>query len=107
MFTLYLDGFRPLLLGSTVRDDNDQLIVTLTNPDLFVDGELYLPANSLHISKRVFLLDAVCYVEIHVENYSCQPADAVLTLSVAADFKDIYEVRRMARQKHGDIDEPI
>jgi glycogen debranching enzyme len=106
-FMLYLDGFRPLILGSTVRDDNDQLIVTLTNPDLFVDGELYLPANSLHISKRVFLLDAVCYAEIRVENYSSQPVDPVLTLSVAADFKDIYEVRGMARQKHGDLDEPI
>jgi len=106
-FMLYLDGFRPLILGSTVRDDNDQLIVTLTNPDLFVDGELHLPANSLHISKRAFLLDAVCYVEVRVENYSGQPVDPVLTVSVAADFKDIYEVRGMARQRHGDMDEPI
>jgi glycogen debranching enzyme len=107
MFTLYLDGFRPLLLGSTVRDDNDQLIVTLTNPDLFVDGELCLPANSLHISKRAFLLDAVCYVEIGIENYSMQVVDSALTLRVAADFKDIYEVRGMAREKHGEIREPL
>jgi glycogen debranching enzyme len=106
-FMLYLDGFRPLILGSTVRDDNDQLIVTLTNPDLFVDDELCLPANSLHISKRVFLLDAVCYVEIRVENYSDQLVDPVLMLSVAADFKDIYEVRGMAREKHGDLREPL
>src|ERR1700728_40951 len=107
MFTLYLDGFRPLILGSTVRDDNDQLIVTLTNPDLFVDGELYLPANSMHISKRAFLLDAVCYVEIRVENYSTQLVDPLLTLSVSADFKDIYEVRGMARGKHGHVNDPL
>jgi glycogen debranching enzyme len=106
-FMLYLHGFRPLILGSTVRDDNDQLIVTLTNPDLFVDGELCLPANSLHISKRAFLLDAVCYVEIRVENYSTQLVDPVLTLSVSADFKDIYEVRGMARGKHGYVHEPL
>jgi glycogen debranching enzyme len=106
-FRLYLDGFRPLILGSTVRDDNDQLIVTLTNPDLFVDGELYLPANSLHISKRAFLLDAVCYMEIRVENYSCQSVNPELTLSVAADFKDIYEVRGLARKKHGDVSQPV
>jgi glycogen debranching enzyme len=105
-FMLYLDGFRPLILGSTVRDDNDQLIVTLTNPDLFVGGELHLSANSLHISKRIFLLDAVCYVEIRMENYSSQAVDPTLTLSVAADFKDIYEVRGMARQKRGDLDKP-
>jgi glycogen debranching enzyme len=106
-FMLYLDGFRPLILGSTVRDDNDQLIVTLTNPDLFEEGELTLPANSLHLSKRVFLLDAVCYVEIRVENYSTQRVDPVLTLSVSADFKDIYEVRGMARGKHGQVHEPL
>jgi glycogen debranching enzyme len=107
MFTLYLDGFRPLLLGSTVRDDNDQLIVTLTNPDLFVDGELCLAANSLHIFKRAFLLDAVCYVEIGVENYSMRVVDSVLTVRFAADFKDIYEVRGMAREKHGEIRKPL
>ena len=106
-FMLHLDGFRPLILGSTVRDDNDQLIVTLTNPDLFVDGELYLPANSMHISKRAFLLDAVCYVEIRVENYSTQLVDPLLTLSVSADFKDIYEVRGMARGKHGHVNDPL
>src|SRR3984885_13344253 len=83
-FMLYLDGFRPLILGSTVRDDNDQLVVTLTNPDLFIDGALHLPANSLHISKRIFLLDAVCYVELRIENYSCQAVDPTLTLSVTA-----------------------
>jgi glycogen debranching enzyme len=106
-FMLYLDGYRPLILGSTVRDDNDQLIVTLTNPDLFVEDELYLPANSLHISKRVFLLDAVCYVEIRMENYSRQSVSPVLTLNLAADFKDIYEVRGMARQKRGNVGEPV
>jgi len=36
-----IDGVRPMLLGSTVRDDNDQLTVTLTNPDVFLGSELY------------------------------------------------------------------
>jgi len=106
-FMMYLDGVRPLLLGSTVRDDNDQLIVTLTNPDLFIDGVLRLPANSLHISKRVFLLEAVCYVEVRIENYSSQSVASTITLKVATDFKDIYEVRGMARRRHGDIHRPM
>ena len=31
-------GSRPFFLSSTVRDENDQLAVALTNPDLFRDG---------------------------------------------------------------------
>jgi glycogen debranching enzyme len=98
---LDLDGLRPLLLGSTVRDDNDQLIVTLTNPDWFVDGQLRLEANSLHISRRTFLLDSVCYLEIHLENYSFQSINTNLTIHFAADYMDIYEVRGMSRKARG------
>lgn len=98
---LDLDGLRPLLLGSTVRDDNDQLIVTLTNPDWFVDGKLRLASNSLHISRKTFLLDSVCYLEIHIENYSFQSVDTNLTIHFAADYRDIYEVRGMSRNARG------
>ena len=98
---LDLNGFRPLLLGSTVRDDNDQLIVTLTNPDWFVDGQLQLSANSLHISRKTFLLDSVCYLEIQLENYSFQSVDTNLSIHFAADYRDIYEVRGMARKGRG------
>ena len=35
---LELEGSRPFFLSSTVRDENDQLAVTLTNPDLLRDG---------------------------------------------------------------------
>jgi len=99
--TLELDGSRPLLLGSTVRDDNDQLIVTLTNPDLFLGDELHLPANSLHISRKIFLFEAVCYEEIRLENYAFETADTVLTLRFASDYMDIYEVRGMSRKERG------
>jgi glycogen debranching enzyme len=98
---LRLDGLLPLLLGSTVRDDNDQFLVTLTNPDLFLQGELLLPANSLHISKKLFLLDAVCYLEVCVENYALTSVDSLLTIQFSADFKDIYEVRGMSRDARG------
>lgn len=99
--TLDLDGLRPLLLGSTVRDDNDQLIVTLTNPDMFAGGQLHLAANSLHISRRTFLLDEVCYVEIQLENYSFKSVDTSLTIRFGADYMDIYEVRGMSRSSRG------
>jgi glycogen debranching enzyme len=100
--TLTLDELRPLLLGSTVRDDNDQLIVTLTNPDLFLNEQLVLPANSLHISKRLFLLDSTCYLEILVENYAFTTVNSVLNIQFSSDYKDIYEVRGMSRDRRGE-----
>lgn len=99
--TLSLNGSRPMLLGSTVRDDNDQLIVTLTNPDLFIDEQLVLPANSLHISKRIFLRDAAFYLEVRVENYAFKTVDSTLTIQFSSDYKDIYEVRGMSRDARG------
>ena len=41
-FFLELEGSRPFLLSSTVRDDNDQLYVALTNPDLCRGGRVVL-----------------------------------------------------------------
>src|SRR5882724_571307 len=98
---LDLNDATPLLLGSTVHDDNDQLVVTLTNPDLFCDGKLYLAANSIHISRKVFLYDATCYHEIRLENYAFAKAEIVLSLRFQADFMDIYEVRGMSRKERG------
>src|SRR5262245_34622425 len=40
---LELENGRTFFLGSTVRDENDQLAVALTNPDLLRDGRLRLP----------------------------------------------------------------
>ncbi len=98
---LDLNGATPLLLGSTVRDDNDQLVVNLTNSDLFQNGELYLPANSIHISRKTFLFDATLYSEIRLENFSFEATEIVLSFRYCADFMDIYEVRGMSRNKRG------
>ena len=39
---LLLDDTQPLLLGSNLRDDNSQLTVDLTNPDVYQQGRLVL-----------------------------------------------------------------
>jgi glycogen debranching enzyme len=74
-FVMDLNCATPLLLGSTVRDDNGQFIVNLTNSDLFRDGKLYLPANSIHISRKIFLFDAALYAEIKLENYAFEATE--------------------------------
>ena len=44
-----VQGRRPLLLSSTVREDNATLAVDLTNPDIIVDDQVVLARDQLHI----------------------------------------------------------
>lgn len=104
--TLELDGRRPFFLSSTIRDDNDQLTVALTNPDLCRDGRVSLPLGSLFLSVKKLLWEAACYQELRISNHGTQPANVVITLQFAADFADIYEVRGLRRKERGQDLEP-
>src|SRR5947209_1098300 len=61
---LELEGGRPFFLSSTIRDENDQLSVALTNPDLLRDGKVWLPLGTLHLALRKFLWRGVCYQQL-------------------------------------------
>jgi glycogen debranching enzyme len=104
-FLLEFEGARPFLLSSTVRDDNDQLSVALTNPDLCREGRVYMPMGSLHLAWRKFLWMGTLYQELRVENHGMQPVEATIGMQFAADFADIYEVRGLKRRARGqDLD---
>jgi glycogen debranching enzyme len=99
---LELEGARPFLLSSAIRDDNDQLTVALTNPDLCRENLVYLPFGSLHLGLKMFLWQGACYQELRIENYGMQSADVAVTMEFAADYADIYEVRGLKRKTRGD-----
>lgn len=103
---LELEGARPSFLSSTIRDDNDQLTVALTNPDFCREGRVYLPLGSLYLGLKRFLWDGVCHQELRIVNHGMQPAEAGLTIQLAADFADIYEVRGLKRKARGQDLEP-
>src|SRR3954465_10514998 len=52
---LRICGARPLLLSSSVRDDNMVLSVDLTNPDLTLGSGQVIPRGSVHIYRGKFL----------------------------------------------------
>src|SRR4051812_40990195 len=89
---LRLSGTRPLLLSSTVRDDNTLLAVDLTNPDITVGDEVAVPRGTLHIFRSKFLWQAVCYERLKILNHGLTPVHLSLSLSFGADFDDIFEV---------------
>jgi glycogen debranching enzyme len=104
---LDIDGACPFFLSSTVRDDNDQLTVALTNPDLRYPNVNHLPLGSLHIARRFFLWAGVCYQEVTVENHSRQRATTRLRIRCAADYADIFEIGGTARKGRGEELPPL
>jgi glycogen debranching enzyme len=97
-----LNRARPLFLSSTIREDNDLLVVDLTNPDFVREGEIAVPRGTLHILRIKFLWQGVCYERMRVKNYGLTPVDVSIGLHFEADFVDIFEVRGMKRERRGD-----
>ena len=100
---LLLNGVQPLLLGSNVRDDNSQLTVDLTNPDIYFDQRLVLPKDTLHVVRTIFLWGDTAYQRLAIRNYGDHVVDLQLTILFDSDFADLFEVRGLHRSKHGQI----
>jgi glycogen debranching enzyme len=100
-FTLRLNGQQPLLLSSTIREDNAFLSVDLTNVDTNLNGSGTLPRGTLHLFRLQFLRDAACYEYIRLLNYGLDPVHVVLSFQFDADFADIFEVRGTKRERKG------
>jgi len=91
---LRLNKKKPLLLSSSIKEDNDFLSVDLTNPDLTDCGVL---ENSVHISRNQFIRNSVYYEEISIVNYGEVESKIELSLAFGADFKDLFEIRGIPR----------
>src|SRR5258705_8403216 len=100
---LLLNGMQPLLLGSNVRDDNTQLTVDLTNPDIYFDQHRILPKDTVHVVRTIFLWRDTAYQRFAVRNYCDHAIDLLLTLLFDSDFADLFEVRGLHRTKHSHV----
>ncbi|MEK1839922.1 glycogen debranching N-terminal domain-containing protein [Pseudomonas sp. NPDC086112] len=100
---LTLNGARPLLLSSTLRDDNAMLTCDLTNPDLFDShGEKILHHDLIHLRRSRFLWNGSCYERLTLRNFDDSPQHLQLRIQFAADFKDLFEVRGARRPQRGE-----
>jgi glycogen debranching enzyme len=98
---LQICGVRPLLLSSTVRDDNTLLSVDLTNPDLTLSSGAFLPRGSMHLYRGKFLTENGCIEKLAVHNFGLTAVNLELTVTFAADYCDIFEVRGQTRKRRG------
>jgi len=97
-----MGGRRPLLLSSTVKEENDLLAVDLTNPDLAArDGTLLLLRGQVHLFRAKFLWRGVCYERLRLSNFALELTAIDLSVSFDADFADVFEVRGSKRERRG------
>jgi glycogen debranching enzyme len=101
---LQLGKERPLILGSSVTEDNVVFAVDLTNPDMTL-GDVLVPRGTIHIFRSIFLWNDACYQRLRLFNYARSALDIDLCLSVEADFADIFEVRGFTRERGGLVHE--
>ncbi len=101
---LRINGARPMLLRSGLRDDNAALICDLSNPDLEdARGACVLRHDSIHIRRVRLLWDGVAYERIAIKNFDHSAQSLRLSLTYAADFADIFEVRGATRAARGQM----
>ncbi len=98
---LAIAGRRPVLLNSTVKNNNTLLAVDLTNPDLYMDGECVATSGALHLFRGRILWAGWCSERIRMTNYTSRTLEIPLTIRFDADYRDIFEVRGKARERRG------
>src|SRR5437660_904110 len=99
--TLNLGKHRPLLLSSTVREDNAVMAVDATNPDAWRDSEIVIPRGTMHVFRSKILWKKTCYERLRIHNYGRAAVDVSFAIEFDADFADIFELRGMNRERRG------
>jgi glycogen debranching enzyme len=97
-FELKIAGETPYYLNSDVSQENAQLRVNLSNPDLGApDNENYLPHNSIQLERNCVIVGPALFHKLRVRSYTLTPVKVSIDLLFSADFADVFEVRGFKR----------
>jgi glycogen debranching enzyme len=105
--SLRLGGLRPLLLSSAVSADNTVLSVNMTNPDMALSPDRKLLRDTVHVERQMVLGDGLLRERITVRNFGDAPLQCDMSMTFAADFADIFEVRGQKRAHRGERLAPV
>ena len=100
-FELRLGRREPLLLSSTVAEDNSSFTADLTNPDVVRDGKVILSRGALHVFRSRVLSNGGSIERIRVSNHDLHSIEVPLTVRFDSDFADVFEVRGTRRADRG------
>lgn len=103
LYRLGLGGGRPALLSASVSRDNVFFVAHMTNRALSPIGESGTPQGLVHIARTRLLLQERMYERISCTNYDSRTAVLPLRFELAADFRDMFEVRGSVRKARGEM----
>jgi len=98
-----LQGKAPLLLSSNVKEDNDFLVVDLTNPDFEDERGSFISRGTIHVVRTIFLWDGRYFERMKISNFGDETVKLSLDMEFSADFMDIFEVRGIKRKRSGKL----
>ncbi len=98
---LLVHGLRPLVLHATASEDEQQVAVDLTNPDVTEPGRHPLAGQTVRIARRLTLYERQLYETLMVESFASGVHELALTWCFRADFADVFEVRGLRRSRRG------
>jgi glycogen debranching enzyme len=104
-FRMTVSGRDPVLLSSS-SERAYMSHVDLTNPDLYEGDAVMVPQQTLNI-RRIRAINGRLFERVRVKNYNGHAISLDLAFSLAADFADIFEVRGMVREEHGELEAPV
>lgn len=99
-----IEGMQPLFLSSSV-ERGYMANIHLSNPDITEEGTVVIPQDAISI-RRSRLIKEGLVERIYVRNYHSAPVHVRMSVTLASDFADIFEVRGMRRPKRGRVHRP-
>ncbi len=103
---LRIGGHRTVVLSSSTEKTFSAQI-ELTTGNITLRDSFDLPENTVHIRREQLLASETLFDRLTFENFNLTPVDFVVELLFDADFVDVFQVRGVARQKHGQYYKPI
>src|SRR5581483_12166797 len=99
---LFIGYSRPLLLSSTIREDNCLFTAYLTNLDTEQSYGTPVERGTILVTRSKFLYGNACHELLKISNYGLRPIRIPFAFKFSADFADIFEVRGIKRKARGE-----
>ncbi|MCI4566829.1 amylo-alpha-1,6-glucosidase [Lysobacter sp. CFH 32150] len=103
VYRLRLGETQPALLSAAVTEDNVFFVAHLTNRQLPPLGGPAAPQGLLHLCRSRFIHQERLFERIACMNYGDRAIVSPLRIELAADFRDMFEVRGSVRAARGEL----
>ncbi|HYZ11916.1 MAG TPA: amylo-alpha-1,6-glucosidase [Actinomycetota bacterium] len=102
---LVVEGLEPILLHSSTERNYSQ-IVEMTYPFEAIDREGVHRKENVSIQRYRILAEGSLHERIRVRNFGTKARRLKMTVDFDADFRDIFEIRGLVRERRGQVQPP-